>query len=250
MDKKRFLPIAAILVLGLLISPLVTSAQSSSRSSEKTTYMTEEDLPDAKEYLPSPNKPNDSLFVGDLAYYQWGKSVRDTERGKRAHEDANSDFSYLCSIFSPAVGVTLSYDTTPAICRLLSKTSATARAATRKAKDYYKRVRPFDEFKEPTGVPEMEASYTGSASYPSGHSTRGWSFALILCELFPDKADDILSVGYQYGESRVIVGYHYASDVQAARVSTSAVVSVIHSDKEFAKDMRKAKKEARRLTSR
>jgi len=247
--KTRYSLLAAVICFGLLFVPATASAQNNNpKNSERTTYIDDDLLPDAQVYLPAPNKPNNSLFVGDLAYYQWGKTVRDTERGKRAHEDANSDFSYLCSIFSPAAGVTLSYETTPKICRLLSMTTATARAATSKAKKFYNRTRPFDEFKEPTGVPEKEASYTGSASYPSGHSTRGWSFALVLSELFPERANEILSVGYQYGESRVIVGYHYESDVQAARVSTSAVISVLHSDKGFQKDMKKAKREAAKLS--
>ena len=47
----------------------------------------------------------------------------------------------------------------------------------------------------------------------------------------------------------MIVGYHYESDVQAARVSTSAVISVLHSDPAFQKDMKKAKKEVRKLAN-
>ncbi|MBQ6577609.1 MAG: phosphatase PAP2 family protein [Bacteroidales bacterium] len=248
-SRTLFFALSFAAAVMMLSSQTVSAQNIPPRNSQNTTYLPDDLLPDAIAYLPSPTKPSDPLFAGDRAFYDWGKTLRGTERGQRAHDDANSNFTYLCSIFSPAVGVTLSYDNTPAICTLLSKATATARAATSKAKDYYKRVRPYEEFNEGTGVPENEAAYRGSASYPSGHSTRGWSFALILCELFPSHADEILSVGYEYGESRVIVGYHYESDVQAARVSTSAVISVLHSDPAFQKDMKKAKKEVRKLAN-
>ena len=71
--------------------------------------------------------------------------------------------------------------------------------------------------------------------------------ALVLAELLPDKASDILKVGYEYGTSRVIVGFHYQTDVQAARTAASGSVAVLHSDKEFQKDMKKAKKELAKL---
>jgi len=249
--SKRIIP-ALILSAGILLISSSSFAQSRGSSSGGTSveasYLSEENLPDAKAFLPSPTKPGDPLFDGDLAYYRWGKTLRDTPRGQKAHDDAESGFSYMCSVFSPAVGVELSYEKTPAICKLLSRTAYTSSAATRNAKNFYKRTRPFDEFSEGTGVPEKEESYHGTASYPSGHSTRGWTMALILCELFPSHANEILEAGYQYGESRVIVGYHYESDVQAARISSSAVVSVLHSDPVFCRDMKKAKKEAARLS--
>ena len=250
MKRKNTYLAVMLLAAGLSLIPFVLPAQTKSGkdgNSVKTAYLSEEELPDARKYLPAPARPSDPVFAGDLAFYNWGKSLRDTERGRKAHDDAENKFEYLCAQFSPAVGIELSYENTPAVCKLISRTMSTSSAATRNAKDFYKRTRPFDEFSERTGVPEMEESYHGSASYPSGHSTRGWTIALVLSELFPSHADEILTVGYQYGESRVIVGYHYESDVQAARVSSSAVMAVLHSNPEFCKDMKRAKREVRRL---
>lgn len=216
-------------------------------ASSSTAYMTEDELPDASVYLPSPSKPGDPLFEGDLAYYAWGKGVRGTERGTVAHDDASSSMSYVARRLEPAIGFLMSAETTPNLFRLLSKAYTTTNNANKKAKDYYNRKRPYVEFDEPTGVPEGERGSRNSASYPSGHSTRGWTIALVLAELMPDRSEQILKVGYEYGESRVIVGYHYQSDVDAARIAASAALAVLHSNEEFQRDLQLAREELRAL---
>lgn len=251
MTKRLFPRLLAFAILSLA-APGIANAQQAGDSKAKSTsvrtdYLTTDQMPDAYVYLPAPPKPGDPLFAGDLAYYEWGKTMRATERGARAHDDAKSSLDYLAQILEPAVGVRISAEATPNLYRLLSKSMTTANNATRKAKDYYKRVRPYVEFDEPTGVPEEERGSRRSASYPSGHTTRGWTVALVLSELLPDKAEDILKVGYEYGVSRVIVGYHYQSDTEAARNAASAAVAVMHSDKTFQKDVKKARKELSRL---
>ena len=49
------------------------------------------------------------------------------------------------------------------------------------------------------------------------------------------------------GESRVICGYHFQSDVDAARIVASAVVARLHANKAFMKQLNKAKAEFARL---
>ena len=71
--------------------------------------------------------------------------------------------------------------------------------------------------------------------------------ALVLAEINPERQDEILVRGYEYGESRVIVGYHYQSDVDAARIAASAAVARLHADEGFRKQLEKAKKEFARL---
>ena len=45
------------------------------------------------------------------------------------------------------------------------------------------------------------------------------------------------------GQSRVICGYHFQSDVDAGRLVASAVVARLHADDNFMKQLNKAKKE-------
>jgi acid phosphatase (class A) len=240
--------ITTILVAALLVVSCSTARKATQAgSSEATAYLADEELPDATVFLPSPTKPGDPLFQGDLAYYAWGKAVRDTQRGTVAHDDASSSMTYIARRFEPALGFLFSADTTPNLLRLLSKSYTTTNNANKKAKDYYKRKRPYVEFSEPTGVPEGERGSRNSASYPSGHATRGWTMALVLAELFPEKAEEILKVGYEYGESRVIVGYHYQSDVDAARIAAAAALAVVHANPEFQNDMELARQELKKL---
>ena len=49
------------------------------------------------------------------------------------------------------------------------------------------------------------------------------------------------------GESRVICGYHFQSDVDAARLVASAVVARLHADPGFQAQLEKARKEMARL---
>ena len=49
------------------------------------------------------------------------------------------------------------------------------------------------------------------------------------------------------GESRVICGYHFQSDVDAGRITASGAVARLHADEGFASQLAKAKKEFARL---
>ena len=110
------------------------------------------------------------------------------------------------------------------------------------------RQRPFAYFHEPTLVPEQEASHINNGSYPSGHTILGWSAALLLMEINPEAQDTLLARGYMFGESRIIAGYHWQSDVDAGRSVASAAYAKIHTNRQFLTQMRKAKKEFLRLT--
>ena len=78
------------------------------------------------------------------------------------------------------------------------------------------------------------------------HTSAGWSVALILAEIYPEAQDAILARGYEYGQSRVIAGFHYQSDVDAGRLVGSATVARLHADPEFMAALNKAKQEVQK----
>ncbi len=119
--------------------------------------------------------------------------------------------------------------------------------ATREAKNYYMRTRPFAFFGEETCNPAQQAELSTNGSYPSGHTSIGWATALVLAEINPERQNEILKRGYDMGESRVICGYHFQSDVDAARLVASAVVARLHADPGFQTQLKKAKEEMERL---
>ena len=48
-----------------------------------------------------------------------------------------------------------------------------------------------------------------------------------------------------YGESRVIVGAHWQSDIDAARLAASAAYARLHTSERFLEQMRRARQEFR-----
>lgn len=105
------------------------------------------------------------------------------------------------------------------------------------------RLRPFVFFGSHSCTPNDEAVLSKNGSYPSGHTTIGWSSALILAEIRPDRQNEILKRGYEFGQSRVICGVHWQSDVDAGRITGSAEVARLHADKNFMKTLEEAKRE-------
>jgi acid phosphatase (class A) len=63
----------------------------------------------------------------------------------------------------------------------------------------------------------------GGRSYPSGHTTLGYSVGIVLAALIPDKAQAILARAVDYGYSREVCGDHYHSDVDASRAYGTAL---------------------------
>ena len=56
-----------------------------------------------------------------------------------------------------------------------------------------------------------------SPSYPSGHTTYGYTGALILAILVPDRYQEMITRGAEYGNDRILMGAHYAMDVLGGR---------------------------------
>ena len=67
--------------------------------------------------------------------------------------------------------------------------------------------------------------------------------ALILAEINPQNREAIFKRGYEIGQSRVICGFHWQSDVDAGRMAAAATVAVLHGNEGFLKAMEKAKAE-------
>jgi D-alanyl-D-alanine dipeptidase len=93
-----------------------------------------------------------------------------------------------------------------------------------------------------------EKYLSGEGSYPSGHSQRGYATALLLSEVNPANADTIMARGFMYGESRVIVGAHWQSDVDASRLCAAIGLTRLHTSPAFLEQLGKAQAEFQRLT--
>lgn len=235
---KRFL----VTVFAAIIAAANISAQFMS------TYFTIDEMPNAVAFLPAPPDTTSTQFIYDISQYMWGKTVRNTERGQEAIDHIVTNVSDMATFFSKPFGMTISRETTPAIYKMLLKAVPTIRLSATRPKETYMRKRPFVRMNESTPVPEEEDDLRYSGSYPSGHAIRGWGMALLLSEVNPAAQDALMKLGYEWGQSRVILGYHWQSDVNASIALASACYARLHTSKDFQADMAAACEEYERLT--
>lgn len=65
-----------------------------------------------------------------------------------------------------------------------------------------------------------------SPSYPSGHTTYGYTGSVLLAVLVPERYQQMITRGAEYGNDRIIIGAHYAMDVLGGR--TLALYDMAH----------------------
>jgi hypothetical protein len=65
-----------------------------------------------------------------------------------------------------------------------------------------------------------------SPSFPSGHTTYGYTGALLLAVLTPERYAQMVARGAEYGNDRILFGAHYAMDVMGGR--TLALYDMAH----------------------
>ena len=232
-----------VIALVALLATMTMHAQN-----EVQPYFTVDELPDLIKCLPAPPAFDSPEFANDMMRFSWGKQQRlDPERAEIAKRDAVWSYEALLAEFDIPFGLHMSPENTPEIWKLMVTSMTTTDAMRVAPKAYYHRQRPFERFQDKM-LTDEEAELTGEGSYPSGHTMRGWTAALLLAEVNPAAADTIFARGWMYGESRVIVGAHWQSDVDASRVAASIGYAALHGSPEFREQMAKAQAEYREKT--
>ncbi|MFI6338811.1 glycoside hydrolase domain-containing protein [Streptomyces sp. NPDC050535] len=82
----------------------------------------------------------------------------------------------------------------------------------------------------------QDGSYSGlstSGSYPSGHTYGGYEAGTILATLLPELAPSILARTSEYGDNRIVLGFHYPLDVMGGRITAQATVAHRWADPDF-----------------
>lgn len=66
-----------------------------------------------------------------------------------------------------------------------------------------------------------------NAAFPSGHAAFGFSSSLLFAQMVPERFQEFVLRGSEYGNSRVVLGVHYALDVIGARIMTTYTLAQI-----------------------
>ena len=234
--------LAAALAAGCatVVAPTDPAALPQVRPNYVIGYLDPAELPDSRALVPPPPAAGSAAFAADEDVYRSTRKLRDSPRWILATKDANLEFPKAAETFSCPLAMPITAEGTPHLYMLLRRVRADASRGTDKAKDFYKRRRPFMAHGEPSCTP---AEKMKDDSYPSGHASIGWAWALVLSELAPDRANAVLPRGVAFGQSRVVCGVHWQSDVEAGRLVGASVVSRLHLNPIFSAQLAAARKE-------
>lgn len=198
-------------------------------------------MPDGRRILSQPVDTASYRYYGDVAQYMEAKGKRATGRGELAKADADCSLESILALFSEPLGVKMDSKSTPKLTALAAEAVKALKAnASDLADSAPFRKRPYVQLGE---KPFAGADNRTESSYPSAESEIGWGIALLFTEIAPDKANDILSLGFRIGESGIITGQHWATDVTAARIMAALSMARLNSDEGFRKLLTEARKE-------
>jgi acid phosphatase (class A) len=224
---------------------------------------------DVVNLLPPPPEPNSAEQKRDVERVLQTQRTSTPERMQLAQADAKVDLSR----FADVLGANFAPEKMPTLVAFFRKVARDTGPVVTLAKDCWERPRPFlaDAQIHPPGRMQQETAIapgTGaqntaphdaaspcraaeptpafSYSYPSGHSTYGAVTAILLANMVPEKRRELFARGWDYGESRVVGGVHFPTDVESGRIEATAMVALMMQNADFKADLAAARAELRR----
>jgi len=155
---------------------------------------------------------------------------------------AKDEVKHTIFSFTPVIGPWFVPGKFPRTEALLKEVETETKAIVSTGKKHWQRLRPYrvDAARLPDSIEHEPPS---DYSYPSGHSTRGTVWALVLAEIFPERREAILAKGRDSGWLRVLGGVHYPTDIYAGRVLGQALAQAFLASPTFQQDLAAAKAE-------
>jgi acid phosphatase (class A) len=209
-----------------------------------TGFLTPETTPDAVAIIPPAPQPGDPRNDADWAVFRATRAIQQMNPDRWALAINDDDYrpAAILKNFSCAMGVELTPENSPKLASLLSRAAQDANNAGVKAKDFYKRTRPYLNNYGDICIAKSDG-LARSFDYPSGHGALGWIQGLILSQLAPDRAELLAARGRAFGESRVVCGLHNWSAVDAARTNAAAVFAALQGSADYQRAVAAAKSE-------
>lgn len=229
----------------LLTAIVALTATSSAWAQYPDPFLTDEQRPNGIEWIPAPPSTTGGDFYNDFYFYQWGKDERKEEwTAEWALWDEGVN---LLNVFGPCIDIELSHETTPEILKLAEAATTDAHRANFAVKNYYQRKRPFATFNEPSLKPEEDEEEALTYSYPSGHSSRGWMYALTLATVAPECTEELMVRARIYAIHRVVCGHHWKSDIDASLMLTAGIFANVVVSDAYQEQLKKAREEYKRI---
>jgi len=191
-----------------LLAPLLAVASPAGAKGEKAPLLLDATKLDPAQVLPPPPAPDSAEVRDELAQLH----AIDKARTQADFDDAvREEHTKDGSIFHDAIGPAFDLAKLPATAALLDTVRREEKAAADRAKAHFLRTRPWLVAKDlrPCNGGDDEPQ----SSYPSGHTTMGYSMAAVLARLVPAHADAIMARAARYARSRLVCEVHFRSDV-------------------------------------
>ena len=225
--------LTAVAAAALFAQPALAQAPAA-KPAKVLQYLTPDEIDPAR-LLPPPAAEGSDATKAELAELHRIIAARTPERLAQAKWDDEHEDT---SAFAATVGAGFDLKALPVTAELMHVVETDASLAGGKAKTFFARKRPW--VVDPT-IPTCDPDDKPLSSYPSGHATIGYSVAMTLAVLVPEKAQALMARASDYAESRMVCGAHYRSDTQASQALSATVVASLLNDPQF-----KAKVEAAR----
>lgn len=205
---------------------------------ERRGYLTDQAL-DSTRLLAPPPKSGSLGDKHDRETFLATRALKGSARWALAKSDDDQSLSATLADFSCAAGVELTPAAAPALASLITNATPDEMRVVNAAKVHFARRRPFLVDPGDICVPRT-SDLVQSPDYPSGHATWGWMVGLILAEIVPDRATEILARARAYGDSRVVCGAHNESAVTAGETNAAGLVAALHASPDFRADLEMA----------
>jgi acid phosphatase (class A) len=251
--NKTFLMVSIAVGMGTAVASLLAqtaptetseSVLKSARSRMGAGYLKPEAWPDSLALLPKPPADRSSTLKRDQRLQARALAVQSTPRFAQAKTDADIFLPNASRTMGCAAGFDISAEATPAIDRILRRTMADFGSVTAKAKNFYKRPRPFMINNQPICTPDWDKVLRSDGSYPSGHAAIGYGWGLILAAIVPARKSQLIARGRAFAESRRFCNVHFQSDVEAGMAMATATFAKLKADSTFQNDLAAARTEA------
>ncbi|RUL66076.1 phosphatase PAP2 family protein [Dyella dinghuensis] len=144
--------------------------------------------------------------------------------------------------FADVFGTPFQASALPKTAAFFTRTAELDKASVKEAKEYWQRPRPSLVSSQ---VHPLSKEKANDWSYPSGHSTFGYTTAVLLANMVPEQRAAIFARADVYAEHRIVMGVHFPSDVEAGRVAGTVIADDILRDTGYQADYQAARAELR-----
>ena len=183
--------------------------------------------------------PDSATTKDELALIRKTQATATEAEKKLAVADSVEDvFVFGASVFGP----NFTAANLPAAAAFYAKLHETEGEFVGPAKKTWARPRP--PLADPSIVSCTKLGKSGA--YPSGHATSGYLWGIVLAQMVPEKSAAIFARAAEFGHSRIVCGVHYPTDIEAGRISATAIAATLMSNPVFKSEFGSARAEIRK----